>query len=112
MQCAELAWAVVRAGAAEFCPHTLRKLWLSQALQTGVPGLLLTAQLLVKLAQRTPAFNRPVIMFWDLGSLQMATAYSLKQPEEMDCSSSREEKKAGHIGRQVVSGRQSEACKV
>jgi hypothetical protein len=44
--------------------------------------------------------------------LQMATAYSLKQPEEMDCSSSREEKKAGHIGRQVVSGRQSEACKV
>jgi hypothetical protein len=43
-----------------------------------------TLQVLVKLAQRTPAFNRPVIMFCELGSVQMASAYSLKQPEAMD----------------------------
>lgn len=49
----------------------------------------LTLQVLVKLAQRTPAFNRPVIMFCDLGSEQMASAYSVKQPEAIDCRGTR-----------------------
>lgn len=34
----------------------------------------------------TAVTYKPVIRSWDLGSEQMASAYSMKQPAAMDCS--------------------------